>query len=144
VGETRRVPCPPELVLILRKHLDDFGTDDDGRLFCGERGDPVSTVTYTRLWARARVTAFGEEAAKVSPLAQRPYDLRHAAVSTWLNGGVSPTRVAEWAGHSVDVLLRIYAKCIDGQEDLDLRRINQALNQKPEPAPGTAEGAAEN
>lgn len=27
-----------------------------------------------------------------SPLARRPYDLRHAAVSTWLNGGVPPTR----------------------------------------------------
>lgn len=30
----------------------------------------------------------------------------------WLNGGVYPTQVAEWAGHSVDVLLRIYAKCV--------------------------------
>jgi integrase len=143
VGETRRVPCPPELVLILRKHLDDFGTDDDGRLFCGERGEPLATVTYTRLWARARTTAFGEETAKASPLARRPYDLRHAAVSTWLNGGVSPTRVAEWAGHGVDVLLRIYAKCIDGQEDLDLRRINQALNQKAgTQGPSGDEGAA--
>jgi hypothetical protein len=32
-------------------------------------------------------------------LAKRPYDLRHAAASTWLNGGVKPTRVAKWAGH---------------------------------------------
>ena len=32
--------------------------------------------------------------------------------STWLNGGVYPTLVAEWAGHGVDVLLRIYAKCV--------------------------------
>jgi hypothetical protein len=42
-------------------------------------------------------------------LARRPYDLRHACLSTWLNGGVPPTQVAEWAGHGVDVLLRIYA-----------------------------------
>jgi hypothetical protein len=35
-----------------------------------------------------------------SPLARRPYDLRHACLSTWLNGGVAPTQVAEWAGHS--------------------------------------------
>jgi hypothetical protein len=33
-----------------------------------------------------------------------PYDLRHACLSTWLNGGVYPTQVAEWAGYSVDVL----------------------------------------
>ena len=40
----------------------------------------------------------------VSPLAGRPYDLRHAAVSTWLGGGIEPTRAAEWAGYSVHVL----------------------------------------
>jgi hypothetical protein len=36
----------------------------------------------------------------------------------WLNGGVYPTQVAEWAGHGVDVLLRIYAKCNAGQNEL--------------------------
>ena len=56
-------------------------------------------------------------AEQASPLARRPYDLRHACLSTWLNGGVYPTQVAEWAGHSVDVLLRIYAKCVVGQDD---------------------------
>lgn len=30
-----------------------------------------------------------------------------AAVSTWLNAGVPPSQVAEWAGHSVAVLLQI-------------------------------------
>jgi len=64
-----------------------------------------------------------------SPLARRPYDLRHACLSTWLNGGVYPTQVAEWAGHSVDVLLRIYAKCIAGQNELAKRRIDEALRQ---------------
>lgn len=128
VGETRRVPAHPELVTTLRQHLAQFGTDTEGRLFRGERGDQLATVTYTRLWARARETAFGAERAATSPFARRPYDLRHAAVSTWLNGGVGPARVAQWAGHSVDVLLRIYAKCIDGQEATDLRRIESALN----------------
>jgi hypothetical protein len=56
-------------------------------------------------------------------------DLRHACLSTWLNGGVYPTQVAEWAGHSVDVLLRIYAKCVVGQDELAKRRISQALRQ---------------
>jgi hypothetical protein len=48
-------------------------------------------------------------------------------VSTWLNGGVAVTQVAEWAGHSVAVLLRIDTKCIDGQEQAALRRIDEAL-----------------
>jgi integrase len=56
-----------------------------------------------------------------------PYGLRHAAVSTWLNGGVPPTVVAEWAGHSVEVLLRIYAKCLDGSDALIRWRVEAAL-----------------
>jgi hypothetical protein len=58
---------------------------------------------------KARGAAFTEQEA-ASLAARRPYDLRHAAVSTWLNAGVAPPQVAEWAGHSVDVLLRVYAR----------------------------------
>ncbi|WP_436837497.1 hypothetical protein [Micromonospora rifamycinica] len=36
--------------------------------------------------------------------AHRPYDLRHAAVSLWLNAGMPAIQVAQWAGHSVHVL----------------------------------------
>jgi hypothetical protein len=64
-----------------------------------------------------------------SPLARRIYDLRHACVSTWLNAGVPATQVAEWAGHSVEVLLRIYAKCIVGQDEAAKRRISNALGE---------------
>ena len=56
-----------------------------------------------------------------------PYDLRHACVSTWLNAGVPATQVAEWAGHSVNVLLRVYAKCVYGQEEAAKLRIEAAL-----------------
>jgi len=35
--------------------------------------------------------------------------------------------VAEWAGHSVDVLLRIYAKCLAGHYEAAKRRITEAL-----------------
>jgi hypothetical protein len=44
-----------------------------------------------------------------------------------LNNGVSAPQVAAWAGHSVDVLLRVYAKCIVGQEEAARRRIEEAL-----------------
>jgi hypothetical protein len=60
-------------------------------------------------------------------LAKRPYDLRHAAVSTWLASGVEAPRVAVWAGHSVDVLLRVYAKFLDGQEEVARQRIEASL-----------------
>jgi hypothetical protein len=42
--------------------------------------------------------------------------------------GVPPTLVAEWAGHSVAVLLRTYAKCISGQEEHARQRIIEALS----------------
>ena len=61
-----------------------------------------------------------------TPLARRPYDLRHTCVSTWLNAGVSETLVAQWAGHSVSVLKKIYAKCLVGEEDRAKRQIEEA------------------
>ena len=48
-------------------------------------------------------------------------------MSTWLNGGVPATTVAEWAGHSVEILLRIYAKCLDGGDALIRQRVQTAL-----------------
>jgi hypothetical protein len=35
--------------------------------------------------------------------------------------------LAEWAGHSVEVLLRIYAKCLDGGDALVRWRVEAAL-----------------
>jgi nucleoside-diphosphate-sugar epimerase len=47
-----------------------------------------------------------------TPLAKRPYDLRHSALSTWLCAGADPAEVAQRAGNSVEVLLSRYAKCL--------------------------------
>jgi integrase len=81
-----------------------------------------------RAWTAARAEALTKEE-QASPLAKRIYDLRHACLSLWLNAGVPPTQVAAWAGHSVEVLLRIYAKCIDGQDAIAKRRIAEALRE---------------
>jgi integrase len=131
------VPVPPELVRLLRSHLDEYGAAWDGRLFVarGFRRGPVSLATYTRVWRQARKAAL-TEAQQRSPLAKVPYHLRHAAVSVWLNAGVPATQVAEWAGQSVHVLLKVYAKCIDGQDEAARRRIEAALSV-PEEEPDT-------
>jgi integrase len=128
---TRDVPAPPALVRALRWHIAAFGHAPDGRLFVaqGWRAGPVSLETYTRVWRQARKAAF-TPAQQRSPLARRPYDFRHAAVSLWLNAGVQAPRVAEWAGHSVAVLLKVYAKCIEGQDDDARRRIEDALSAR--------------
>jgi len=113
----------------------------DGRLFVTRVGragvplpppfnKPLRMGTAYRVWDIARAAAF-TDVEYASPLARRPYDLRHAAPSTWLNAGVPPTQVAEWAGHSVMVLLRVYAKCIYGQEEMATQRIDAALALPP-------------
>ncbi|MDN3356113.1 tyrosine-type recombinase/integrase [Actinomadura sp. DC4] len=127
VKDVRVVPIPPRLVAILRAHIEEFGTAKDGRLFQTERGKIVGSTTYGRIWADARTYGLSPDRVD-SPLARRPYDLRHAAVSLWLNSGVPATEVAERAGHSVDVLLKVYAKCIEGQKDMINDRIQDALN----------------
>ena len=125
-GESRTVPIHPELVALLRAHIENFGTGPEGQLFTGVRGGELPTITYRRAWIAARKVAL-TPAERKSPLARRVYDLRHACLSMWLNAGVHAPQVAEWAGHGVDVLLRIYAKCIDGQHDIAKRRIAEAL-----------------
>jgi hypothetical protein len=40
--------------------------------------------------------------------------------------------VAEWAGHSVEMLLRVYAKCLDGQDEIAKHRITTALSESNE------------
>jgi integrase len=79
------------------------------------------------VWDYARRVALTEED-YASPLAKRPYDLRHACVSTRLAAGVPSTQCAEWAGHSVAVLHQIYAKVIAGLESAAHQRIERALH----------------
>jgi integrase len=126
VGEVRHVPSSPPLTLILHDHLTRFGTAADGRLFRNVTGGDLAESTIARVWDKARKAAFSEQE-YASPLARRPYDLRHACVSTWLAAGVPSTQCAEWAGHSVAVLHQIYAKVIGGLEAAAHQRIEQAL-----------------
>lgn len=124
--ETRTVPIPPQLVALLRTHLERYGVAPDGRLFHGLHGGPLSESVYDRWWKLARQKAL-TPAQAASPLARRPYDLRHAAASLWLNAGVPATEVARRLGHGVAVLLKVYANCIDGGEDGMNDRIGNAL-----------------
>ncbi|WP_282084373.1 tyrosine-type recombinase/integrase [Streptomyces tendae] len=127
-GEVRTVPIPPPLVRLLLDHVKEFGTAEDGRLFSSERGNVIAASSYSRVWKRARELALLPHQV-TSVMAARPYDLRHAGVSQWLNSGVPAPEVAARAGHSVDVLLKIYAKCVDGQEAEMNDRIMQGLGE---------------
>ncbi|GAA3554512.1 tyrosine-type recombinase/integrase [Amycolatopsis ultiminotia] len=122
---SRPVPCTPQLTELLHRHIARHGTAPDGRLFRGSRNSGrISSSVYGRAWAAARAAVFTEEV-QARPIAKRPYDLRHAAVSTWLSSNVEPTKVAKWAGHSLGVLMRVYAKCLDGGEQAAMDRIER-------------------
>jgi integrase len=66
---------------------------------------------------------------------KRPYDLRRAGIVRRLNSGVPAPEVAKWAGHSVEVLTRIYAGCVVGLDDVWIARMNAGL-RPGEPGPG--------
>ncbi|MEW9531850.1 hypothetical protein [Microbispora sp. NPDC049125] len=52
---------------------------------------------------------------------------RAAAVSLWLNAEVAAADVSGRPGHGVDVLLKVYAKWIDGGAAIANQRIESAL-----------------
>ena len=86
-NETRIIPIPPVLIRLLRAHIKWFGTTPDGRIFQTTRGGILQDSGYNEIWDEARREAF-TPAQYRSPLGRRPYDLRPAAVSLWLNAGL--------------------------------------------------------
>jgi integrase len=129
---TRSVPIPPELVVLLRSHIEQFGTGPDGRLFRSENGNPIQPSTWWQVWQKVRPLSLtpGQLA---TPLLRRPYDLRHSGVTWRLNSGVPPSEVAAWAGHSVEVLMRVYARCMTGLEDVWIGRMDSVLHLEDAP-----------
>ena len=98
-------------------------TAADGRLFRGARGGPLSESRYGRIWHQARSAAATPGATRL-----RPYNLRHAALSLWLASGAPPAEVAARAGHTVRVLLTVYAHGMPGCDQIASQHIEEALN----------------
>jgi hypothetical protein len=73
--------------------------------------------------------------------ARRPYDLRHAALSLWLASGAPLAEIAARAGHSVRVLLTIYAHCMPGCDQIASQHIEQALQPSQWPPAGPQQPA---
>ena len=126
----RIVPIPGELVAILRAHIPSRVRHQTAGCSAASTGEcsiprPAGTSGSRPECLRCRQPRSHHR----SP--RRPYDLRHGGVSLRLNAGVPATQVAEWAGHSVEVLLTIYAKCIEGRDRVWFERIDQALGGGP-------------
>jgi integrase len=122
----RRVPIPPVLVAMICEHVELHGTAPDGRLFRTASGGIYLPSTLWTVLQAARKLAFTrpQQASPAGPPALRLPARGHLLAAERRN---APPQVAEWAGHTVEVLLRTYAHCIDGDEDRWLGAMEAAL-----------------
>lgn len=113
-GTIRAVPLPPPLVERLRTHLDRW-EEIDGRVFSNGNRRSVTAENYGKVWNRAKRATWEPDHVAASAW---PYDLRHTAATVMLRARVPLAEVARRLGHSVDVLLRVYAGVFDDDEAL--------------------------
>lgn len=129
-GDTRTVPIHPDLVAFLREIIDRYKLTPTDLLFPGENGGMLAGSVFRRVWEKARKAVLKPHEFQ-SPAGKRVYDCRHTCLTAWLNKGIPPAQVADWAGNSVPVLLAIYARCIVGQLANLLRQI-EGIRYVPE------------
>jgi integrase len=142
-NQVRLVPAHPELVATIRRHLDLFACSPNDRLFVVRAGiggrplpppfsKPMPMGTVYRVWKIAREQALTPGAGRLAPC---PAPIRPSArLCLDLAQRRCPSdQVAEWAGHSVNVLLRVYAKCVVGQDEASRRRVHAALHDQATP-----------
>jgi integrase len=124
----RVVPIPRHVVPILRGHLDHYVDDHpDALLFTSPTGQQINLSNFSRdVWNTARTTVFPDG----SPLRRvRRHDLRHAAITAWLNAGVTIKTCQRWSGHRrASVLLDTYLGVTIDDAELSINRVEDALD----------------
>ncbi len=111
-GKSRRVKIPPQLAAEVRMYASGAGD----LLFPGPSGGHMSCERFRLIWYRA------EKAADIKPPC-RVHDLRHTAISWWLNlDGMPLATVRDRAGHSNISVTSRYIHAISDAEDEALSR----------------------
>jgi integrase len=130
---SRTIPLPSELVEVIERHLAEFvGSRADAHVFTTPGSRPLNLSNFHRnVWAPARQAVFTQD----DPLRRvRRHDLRHAAITAWLNAGVPLKTAQAWSGHkTASVLLDTYLGVIRGDEDLALSRFEALLHSHDPP-----------
>src|SRR6202161_3085925 len=126
----RDVELCPRALEVLRRHLAlraEFvaaGKIRHQHLFFLEDGRPISDPEITRWRWSESITALGI-------LRRGPYHARHSSVTWQLMLGKNLLWVAKQHGHSVEVMLRMYAAWLDGATEADIHAIKQAMETRP-------------
>ena len=123
----RTIPLPPAIVPFVERHLAQFvAARADAHAFTTPTGRRLNMSNFQRtVWGPAREVVFAED----DPLRKvRRHDLRHAAITAWLNAGVPLKTAQAWSGHkTASVLLDTYLGVMRGDEDLAIERFQSFL-----------------
>jgi integrase len=128
--EDRDVELCLRALEVLRRHLalrEEYvaaGKIRHEHLFFLEDGRPISDPEITRWRWSESITALNIRR-------RGPYHARHSSVTWQLMLGRNLLWVAKQHGHSVEVMLRMYAAWLDGATDADIRAIKQAMEKRP-------------
>jgi integrase len=122
---TRDVPLAPALVQRLQSHMERW-PPVHGRVFTNTAGRAPTTTNYGPVWVRARTKLWpGQHRLGKTTV----YDLRHSAATIMLRAGVPPAEVARRLGHSVDILMRVYAGVFDDERQRSNELIDRAVQE---------------
>jgi integrase len=128
--EDRNVELCPRALDVLERHLAlraeyvAAGRIRHQHLFFLEDGRPISDPEITR-WRWS-------ESIKALNIRRRgPYHARHSSVTWQLMLGKNLLWVAKQHGHSVEVMLRMYAAWLEGATESDIHAIKQAMETRP-------------
>ncbi len=134
---TRSIAIPTRLVPLLHAHLEEFvGERADALVFTTAAGSRINLSRFNvNVWSPAREKLFAEDSALRHV---RRHDLRHSAITTWLNCGVTLKTAQRWSGHkTASVLLDTYLGVVRDDASISLGRVDQALEEAlgdtPEP-----------
>lgn len=122
--------CPRALQVLKRQLAmnEEFvasGKIQHQHLFFLEEGRPISDPEITR-WRWS-------ESFKALDIRRRgPYHARHSSVTWQLMLGKNLLWVAKQHGHSVEVMLRMYAACLEGATEAHIHAIKKAMEKRPD------------
>ena len=104
-----------------------MGPRADALVFTTPGGARLDMQNFNRdVWTPAREVIFDPD----TPLRRvRRHDLRHSAITAWLNAGVTVKTAQRWSGHrTASVLLDTYLGVMRDDASLSLARVEELLD----------------
>jgi integrase len=132
----RSIKLPAYVLGALVDHMDTYtGPEPDAFVFTSPEGSPLRVPQWRqRCWTPA--------IAKAGLVPLRPHDLRHTAVSLWIDSGANVLEVSKRAGHtSVSFTLDRYGHLFEGADEGIADRLDALIaanHAAPPDDPGTA------